>query len=112
MMMKIASVQLSAFEADCPADFKRAILQCFEAKPTDRPDPLSFIETVETVKFEMQQSSLLQRYVYYWYAIRLNLNSQQGEATTPALTQKLTEAKNENTSLKKQLAGREVELQM
>ena len=60
-MQKIASGQLSSFDADCPADFKKIILQCFEAKPTDRPDPLSVIETVEKVKFEMQQS-LPQRY--------------------------------------------------
>ena len=61
LMMKIASVQLSPFDADCPADLKEAILQCFEANPTNRPDPLSFIQTVETVKFELEKSSLLQR---------------------------------------------------
>ena len=58
---KIASVQLSPFEADCPADFEKAIMQCFEANPTNRPDPLSFIEIVEKVKYEMQQLATLQR---------------------------------------------------
>ena len=61
VMMKIASGQLSPFEAECPADFKKAILQCFEAKPTNRPDPLTFIEMVEKVKYEMQQLATLQR---------------------------------------------------
>ena len=60
---KIASVKLSPFEADCPADFEKAIMQCFEAKPENRPDPLSFIEIVEKVKFEMLQSSTPQRYL-------------------------------------------------
>ena len=65
LMTKIASGQLSPFEAECPAEFKDAILQCFEANPTNRPDPLSFIQTVETVKFELEKSSLLQRYANY-----------------------------------------------
>ena len=64
-MNKIGNVQLSPFEVDCPEDFKKAILQCFEARPDDRPDALQFMEAAERVKFEIQQSSTPQRYVDY-----------------------------------------------
>ena len=64
LINKIASVQLLPFEADCPEDFEKAIMQCFEANPDSRPDPLSFIEMVEKVKFEMQQTSTSRYFSY------------------------------------------------
>ena len=63
LMSSIANGELSDFEADCPEDFKEAIMQCFEASPEDRPEALEFIETVENVKFEMQRSLTSHRYV-------------------------------------------------
>ena len=59
---KIGNIQLSPFEVECPEDFKKAILQCFEARPDNRPNALEFMEVVERVKFEMQQSTS-QRYI-------------------------------------------------
>ena len=62
---RIANVQLSPFEVECPDAFREAILQCLEAKPSDRPDALQFLEAVEKVKFLLQRSLTLQRYVEY-----------------------------------------------
>ena len=58
---KIGNILLSPFEVDCPEDFRNAIMKCFEPRPADRPDALEFMETVERVKYEMQQSATLQR---------------------------------------------------
>ena len=58
LMMRIANGELSKFYADCPEGFKLAIMQCFEMKPDNRPDALEFIEVVESVKFELQRSSM------------------------------------------------------
>ena len=63
LMRKIVNNELSKFEADYPEDFKKAIMQCFKANPVDRPDALEFIETVESVKFNMQRSATSHRYV-------------------------------------------------
>ena len=57
MINKIATVELSEFEAECPKDFELAIMQCFEANPDNRPSALEFIDMVENVKFDLQQSS-------------------------------------------------------
>ena len=65
LINRIANVELSKFEVDCPEDFKEAIMQCFDARPDNRPDALEFMEIVEKVKFEMQRSSTTQRYVDY-----------------------------------------------
>ena len=64
LMNRIANVELSKFEAICPEGFKTAILQCFEARPADRPDALEFIETVDLVKFNIERSTP-HRYIEY-----------------------------------------------
>ena len=55
LINRIANGELSEFEADCPEDFKEVIMQCFEARPDNRPDAVEFIEVVENVKFEMER---------------------------------------------------------
>ena len=57
LINKIGNVELSAFVAECPVEFKRAIMQCFEVNPDNRPDALEFLEVVEALKFSMQRSS-------------------------------------------------------
>ena len=69
LINRIANGELSEFEADCPEDLKKAIMQCFEASPDNRPDALEFIEAVENVKFEIQRSLTSNRFVYYVIAI-------------------------------------------
>ena len=63
LMRKIVNNELSKFEADCPEDFKKALMRCFEANPANRPDALEFIEAVESVKFNMQPSATSHRFV-------------------------------------------------
>ena len=64
LMTTIANVDLSKFDAECPDGFKEAIMQCFEARPGNRPEAYEFIETVESVKLEMNRSSTY-RYVAF-----------------------------------------------
>ena len=56
---RIANADVSEFEVDCPENFRKAIMQCFEARPANRPDALEFIETVEGVKFQIELSMSL-----------------------------------------------------
>ena len=56
----IADIRLSEFEANCPENFKNSIMQCFDARPDNRPDALQFMEAAEGVKFKLQQSSTSQ----------------------------------------------------
>ena len=62
MMAKIGNVELQKFDADCPADFKKIIMQCFEANPANRPDALEILESVESVKFNVQRASTTRRF--------------------------------------------------
>ena len=63
LINRIANCELAKFEADCPQEFKEAIMQCFEPKADNRPDAAEFIEIAKKVKFELQRSSTSHRYV-------------------------------------------------
>ena len=60
LQTKIMKNQLRKFEADCPEEYKNAIMQCFEADPKKRPDALQFLEVVENIR----QDTLQQLSVY------------------------------------------------
>ena len=52
---KIENHDLRPFTADCPKEFKNAIMQCFEVDPNNRPDAFEFMEAVEDIRFKMQR---------------------------------------------------------
>ena len=63
LVSRISNVKLNKFEAECPEDFQKAIMQCFETDPADRPDALDLLENIETVRFHMKRKSSNKRFV-------------------------------------------------
>ena len=63
---KIENHELRPFTADCPKEFKNAIMKCFEVDPNNRPDAFEFMEAVEDVRFEMQRLKY-QRLFYFLF---------------------------------------------
>ena len=63
LIQRIGNIELREFEADCPVTFEKAIMQCFEADPADRPDALDLLEVIEKVRFEIQRKSNDKRFV-------------------------------------------------
>ena len=57
LIQKIGNIELREFEAECPADFKKVLMQCLEANPADRPDALDLLEVVDNVRLEIKQKS-------------------------------------------------------
>ena len=57
LIQKIGNVELQDFKADCPKEFKRIIMQCFEANPGNRPSALEFLEAADDIRFKMQRVS-------------------------------------------------------
>ena len=53
---KTENHELRAFTAECPKEFKNAIMQCFEVDPNSRPDAFEFMETVESIRFNLKRS--------------------------------------------------------
>ena len=82
LINKIGNVELQSFEAECPKEFKDIIMQCFEAKPGNRPSALELIETVENVRFNLQRMSKIE-------PRRPDVQSNQSETLRQSLPTKL-----------------------
>ena len=60
---RIVNGELLAFEADCPQEFKQAIMKCFAANPESRPRALEILEIVETIQCKHHQSNCIQEHL-------------------------------------------------
>ena len=56
VLKKIENHELREFTAECPKEFKDAIMQCFEFDPNNRPDAYEFMEIVENIRFNLQRA--------------------------------------------------------
>ena len=58
VLKKIENHELRAFTAECPKEFKDAIMQCFEVEPNNRPDAFELMEAIDDIRFNLKGSKI------------------------------------------------------
>ena len=56
ILKKIENHELRAFTAECPKEFKDAIMQCFEVDPHNRPDAFELMKTIDGIRLNLKRS--------------------------------------------------------